>query len=252
MAAGHSKEQHHHKGDAAGKAVDAVGQVHGVDAAHNHEGGEHQIQDPVDLQAHIQEWNVQLVAQQALIPHQTQKHHRRRQLQQELLLSGKALVLMLANLAVIIHKSDQAEDQRKQVYIQMDKLSVQHFLPPQSEHSHAGAQDEHDAAHGRGARLGLVPGGAVGPDLLSGFQLVQLRDQEAADHQRQHEGHRGRDDGLYHMSLPLLRRARLRRFCAGPLFRPLLRTPGNYFPAARYSATISRSSMWCFTWLISW
>ena len=46
--AGYGEERHHHKGDAGSQAVDAVGQVHGVDAAHDDEGREDQIHDPVD------------------------------------------------------------------------------------------------------------------------------------------------------------------------------------------------------------
>ncbi|CAN4025041.1 Large polyvalent protein associated domain-containing protein, partial [Dysosmobacter welbionis] len=68
--AGYGEERHHHKGDAGSQPVDAVGQIHSVDAAHNDEGREDQIHDPVDGKAHVQEGDIQVVGQQALVPHQ--------------------------------------------------------------------------------------------------------------------------------------------------------------------------------------
>ena len=195
---GDRKENHDHKGDAAGQAVDAVRQVHSVDAAHDDEGREHQIHDPVDGDGGVEEWDVQLVGQQLLIAHQAQKHHGRRQLQNEFLLGGEALVLVLADLAVIVHKADEAEDQGEQVHIQVNELPLQHLPPPQHKHGDAGAHDEHDAAHGGGAGLAGVPGGAVLPDLLSGFQLPQFRDQKFADDQRQREAEGQGGNGLCH------------------------------------------------------
>ena len=112
---------------------------------------------------------------------------------------------MLADLAVIIHKADQAEDQGKQVYIQVVEFSRQHPSPGQDQHGDAGAQDEHDAAHGGGAGLAGVPGGAILADLLSGLQLPQLSQHKPAQHHSQHKADQGRQQQYHlHRSLSLL------------------------------------------------
>ena len=196
QGAGHGEEHHHHKGDAGGQAVDTVGQVHRIDAAHDDEGREDQVHHPVDGEADIGKGDIQVIGQQALIPHQHQEHHRRGQLEDELLLGRQALVLVLADLAVVVHKADEAEDQGEQIHVEVAELPLQHVAPSQDEHGDARPQDEHDAAHGGGARLGLVPGGAVLPDLLTGLQLMQLRNEKFADEQRQHEADGRRDQNL--------------------------------------------------------
>ena len=183
---------HDHKGDAARKTVDAVREVHGVDAAHDDKGRKHQIHDPVDLQGDPHKGNIQKVGQKALIAHEAEEHHRRQQLQYELLTGGQALVLVLAHFAVIVHKADEAEDQREKVHVKMGKDPVDHHAPAHGEHGNAGAQDEHDAAHGGRSGLACVPGGAVLADLLPCLELAQLRYQKLSDHQRQHEA-----DGQY-------------------------------------------------------
>ena len=68
----------------------------------------------------------------------------------------------------------------------MGKVAAQHPLPAAGKSGDAAAQNEGDAAHGGGARLGIVPGGAVLPDLLSGLQLPQLRQYEFAQNYGQH------------------------------------------------------------------
>ena len=77
---GTHEERHDRGGDAGGQTVDAVSEVHGVDAAHDDEGGKDQIHDPVHRQRHIDEGDVEIVGQEALIPHQAQEHHRRQKL----------------------------------------------------------------------------------------------------------------------------------------------------------------------------
>ena len=201
--AGYGEERHHHKGDAGSQPVDAVGQIHSVDAAHNDEGREDQIHDPVDGKAHVQEGDIQVVGQQALVPHQHQEHHRRRQLKDELLPGRQSLVLVLADLAVVVHKADQAEDQGEEIHVEVPEHPLQHEAPTQDEHGDARTQDEHDAAHGGRAGLGLVPRGSVLPDLLAGLQLAQLRDEKSADEQRQHKADGRRDQRKCHISVSL-------------------------------------------------
>ena len=201
---GHGKKYHHHKGHASGQAVDAVGQVHRVDAAHDDKGRKDQIHDPVQGEGHPEEGHIQLVGHQPLIAHQAQKQDRRRQLEHKLLPGGQALVLVLAHLAVVIHKADHAKDQGEQEDVQVDKAPPQHLSPAQQEHRDACAQNEHDAAHGGGARLGLVPGGAVGPDLLAGLELAQLRQDEPPDDQRQYKADHKCQQQLLHNSLPFV------------------------------------------------
>ena len=77
---GAHEERHDHSGDAGGQTVDAIGEVHGVDAAHDDEGGEDQIHDPVHCQRHVDKGDIEIVGQEALIPHQAQEHHRRQKL----------------------------------------------------------------------------------------------------------------------------------------------------------------------------
>ena len=82
---------------------------------------------------------------------------------------------MLADLAVIIHKADEAEAQGKEIDIQMGKLPVYHLLPAAGKGGNAAAQNKRDAAHGGRSRFGIVPCGTVLPDFLSGLQLPQFR-----------------------------------------------------------------------------
>ena len=77
---GTHEERHDHSGDAGGQTVDAIGEVHGVDAAHDDEGGKDQIHDPVHRQRHVDKGDIEIVGQKALIPHQAQEHHRRKKL----------------------------------------------------------------------------------------------------------------------------------------------------------------------------
>ena len=76
----HQEKEHHHRRHAGGKAVDAVGEVHGVDAAHNDESRKHKVHDPVYRHRHVDKGNVEVIGQQSLIPHQAQEHHRRQKL----------------------------------------------------------------------------------------------------------------------------------------------------------------------------
>ena len=120
----------------------------------------------------------------SLIAQQAQKRHRRRKLQQELLDGGEAGVAVMPHLLVVVNVSDDTEYEGKKIHINVGKVSVYHALPAQDHHGDADADDEHESAHGGGALLGHVPGGADLLDALSGLELDQLRDQQFTGNSR--------------------------------------------------------------------
>ena len=104
------------------------------------------------------------------------------------------VIAVLDDLDEVIEEADQAvaEGQKQHQHAGSHLLGAKHLrrrAVEQPVHDADGEQDAKDkpkAAHGGGARLGIVPGGAVLPDLLSGLQLPQLRQYEFAQNHGQH------------------------------------------------------------------
>ena len=87
---------------------------------------------------------------------------------------------MVAQLLEVVDHPDHAEDQGEEEDIQVFVIPRLDLFPPGHQAGGSNGDDEHDAAHGGGALLGHVPGGAVRPDGLAGFQPVQQRNQQLA------------------------------------------------------------------------
>src|SRR5699024_6116118 len=71
---GGGEEHHYRDGDAGGKAVDAVGEVHRIDAAHHHEHGKEDVKEGMNLEPHIHEGDVQVTGKDALLVKQIQEN----------------------------------------------------------------------------------------------------------------------------------------------------------------------------------
>ena len=152
----------------AAQAVHAVGQVHALTQPTMTKAREHQVHHPVQGERHAEERHVELIGHEPLVAHQRQEQHRRQQLQNELLPGGEPLVLVLADLAVVVHKADQAEHQGEEEDVQMGED------PPPASPPHPRASTVIPVA-----RMNMTPPmvgvpaldlcqvGAVRPDLLA-------------------------------------------------------------------------------------
>ena len=145
----------------------------------------------------VEEGNVQVGAEHPLIAHQAQKGHGRRQLQQELLGSGEAGVLVVLYLLVVVDVADAAKDQRKQVDVQMLEIALQHPAPAADHDGHADTDDEHQAAHGGGALLRHMPLRADLLDALAGFQPYQRGDQQLTHHGGDNKADNGSENNFH-------------------------------------------------------
>ena len=136
-----------------------------------------------------------------LRPQQAQERHCRRQLQNEFLNGGEAGVAVVLHLLIVVNIADDAEDQGEKIDIDMGEVAVYHALPAQSHHGDADADDEHKPAHGGGALLGHVPGGADLLDALAGLELDKLGNEQLAGHSRddktQHAGQNHLKDHIF-------------------------------------------------------
>ena len=77
----------------------------------------------------VEEGNIQVGTQHALVAHQAQEGHGSRQLQQELLGSGEAGVLVVLHLLIVVDIADDAEHQGEHIDIQVGEVPLQHALP---------------------------------------------------------------------------------------------------------------------------
>ena len=78
-----------------------------------------------------------LGTQHALVAHQAQEGHGSRQLQQELLGSGEAGVLVVLHLLIVVDIADDAEHQGEHIDIQVGEVPLQHALPAQDQNGNA-------------------------------------------------------------------------------------------------------------------
>ena len=198
------KENGHGDGDAGAETVQPVGDVDGVDGAHDDEGGEDEVHRPRQHHMGVPEGDIQVGTQHPLVPHEAQERHGRRQLQHKLLQRRQAGVVVMLHLLIVVNVADEAEHQRKEIDVQVGEVAARHMLPAQSHDGDADTDNEHQAAHGGGALLGHVPGGADLLDGLAGLQPHQRRYQQLAgddgddkaDRHRQHDLQNSHNDSL--------------------------------------------------------
>ena len=182
---------------------------------HHDEHGQEDIHDGVQGDAHMEEGDVQGGGHDALLVQDIQEDGGNGHLQAGLLDGGQAQVTLILDLEEIVQEAHQAEAKGQQQDIQGGKIAAAHTAKAEGHHTPRSGSHEHQAAHGGGAGLGIVPGGAVLPDGLTGLQGPQGRDQEPAQHQSQHEGGHDGKDHIHHYSLPLFI-SRRKRTSPGP------------------------------------
>ena len=155
------------------------------------------------------------------LPEQQDERQRRNELQQELRLCAQAEILLLSELLPVIQKADSPEHQRKQKHKNVGIVSLTHGLKAYGQAHECAAGDENNSAHGRSPRLGHMPGRAVLTYLLSRFHFSEPGDIKSA--------YDNGDDKRHHKGKHQLQ-------CHYPFLFSIC------------SATISRSSMWRFSW----
>ena len=201
------KKQEHRDGGAGSQTIDPVGNVHGVDSAHDDEGGDKEIQPFRHVNGLIHKEQVKAGAHIADLAHQKHKHQRGHQLQQELGLGREAQILLLGQLLPVVQKADGAEHAGEQDDENIDEFAPEHPLKADREADQNGRKDEHHAAHGGGAGFTHVPGGAVFLDLLPGLDAAQPGNIELTEGGGKQEG---QNEGGYqfngHCFLPYARR----------------------------------------------
>ena len=139
----HSEKQADRHRHAAGEAVDAVRDVDGVDRADNDERREHHIDPPAHHDLCVEKRHIEVRRQHALKAHQAEKRDRRGKLEQELLNSREAEVLLVLHLFKVIQKADAAEDQREKEDVEVLKIPRHHALPAADHDRGENAEDEH-------------------------------------------------------------------------------------------------------------
>ena len=150
------------------------------------------------------EGHVEVGAQIADGAHQQHEQQRGGKLQQEFRPGGQAGILVAADLLPVVQKADGAEHTGEEQHEDVHELAVQHPLEAHREADEGRREDEHDAAHRGGARLAVMPGGAVVLDLLPRFLPAEPGDIEFSEGRREAESQHKRADQLYrHRSLSI-------------------------------------------------
>ena len=131
----------------------------------------------MDLEAYVRKGNVQGAAQRAVAVHDVQEQGGNRQLQQQLLHGGQALILLLLQLGEVIHKANSTEAQCQQQYEVHRIVFHKGDIAQQADHR---CQDEHQSAHHGSAGLLVVPGGTDFTNRLASLQRMEHRQQQIA------------------------------------------------------------------------
>ena len=175
---GKGEEQQHRNGHGAAQAVHAIGEVYGVDTAHDDKHTENTVDNGRNKISLPQEGNIQVAGQNAAHIQHIQEHAGDRRLQHGLLKRGQAHVPAILHLAEVIQKANhgKAGGQGK------DKEGAVFLNPVQiADDAHKTAQNKHQAHHQGCTRLAVVPGGADGADGLASLQRPQHRQQKIAE-----------------------------------------------------------------------
>ena len=169
---GRGEEDHDRDGHAAGKTVDAVRQVHSVDAADNDEGRKDHIDRRRNFKIEVPERDIEVAGQIAAALQHKQERSGHDELQQEFLDGCQTEIALELDLDEIIGKTDkpiaQGEGQHIQVRI---GVVLRHALPAEADCAEDDRGNEHDAAHGRRTGLGVVTINLVDIALSSGGGL---------------------------------------------------------------------------------
>ena len=182
------EEDGHRQGHRARQAVQAVGEVHRVDTAHQHEGGKHQVHCPGQRDVDVGKGDVQVGGEIAEITHQGQEGHGHGQLQQQLPPGGEAGVLMLAHLGKVVDEADAPVYQGQAQHDEGGIVSAHQVLPTEDQHRHRDAHHKHNTAHGGGTLLGHVPVGANLFDGLAGLHGPEDGNQKLTHHRSDQKG----------------------------------------------------------------
>ena len=168
-------EQEHRDGCTRRKAVDAVGDIHGVHGANYHKNCKKVIKDRRHIYRSAGERQVQRRMQEAQMSHQQQKDKCRNQLQEELRPGRQSEILSFPDLLPVVQKPDGTKDQCKHQHEDMLIVPFQHPREPQRQADKNLRKNEHHTSHGGGSALaGMLF--ELGLDLLSGFFLFQPGD----------------------------------------------------------------------------
>ena len=181
------EEGHDRDSDTGRKAVDTVGQVDRVDAAHDDEHREDQIDEPRNVERHVPERDVEVARQVAVVAQERQIRARRRQLEHQLLQRREAEVALELHLDKIVDEADQAEHEREGQHIEMRPVADQHTAPARGHDAEDRRRDEHDAAHRGRPGLGVMPARADLPDGLPGLEGAERRNEQPAKDKRKHK-----------------------------------------------------------------
>ena len=172
---GNGEKQHHGDGHRGTQAVDTVGQVHGIDTAHNDEHTEDPVNDRRDKVPLIEEGNIQVAGENAAHIQHVQKYGGNRSLEHSLLEGGQAHIPAVMDLVVVVNKADEAEagsqGKDKERAILLDPVQV-------GNDAHQTAADKHQTHHQGRSRLAVVPGRTDVPDGLASLQGPEHRQQQ--------------------------------------------------------------------------
>ena len=171
-----------HRAD--GQTVQAVGEVHGVGAAHDDKDGEGN-EEPAQIRLHrLEEGHRQggAVGRAEIEPQR--RHQGHQGLPHQLTPAAEALIMLLDDLEIIVIKTDEAEAEGHQD--QHPDVGIVQFRP--EEGGGQGGEDDHQAAHGGGAVFGEMGLGAFLPDGLADLHGLELPDEPGAHRQGDDQG----------------------------------------------------------------
>ena len=166
------------------KTVDAVRQVHSVDAADNDEGRKDHIDRRRNFKVEVPERDIEVAGQIAAALQHKQERSGHDELQQEFLDGSQTEIALELDLDEIIGKTDKpiAEGEGQHIQVRIVVI-LRHAAEADCAEDDRG--NEHDAAHGRRTGLGVVPLRADLADGLARVQRTEHGNNEAAKQQRQ-------------------------------------------------------------------
>ena len=113
--------------------------------------------------------------------------------------------MVVLHLHKIVKEADGAEYQGEGQHQQRAVGAGGNVLPAHGEYRHGDAHDKHQAAHGGGILLGVVPRRAVLLHALSGLQPAQQGDEHLTRQKGHHKGHQEAYYISHLLNLPNLR-----------------------------------------------
>ena len=149
----------------------------------------------------------------------------------------------------VVDEADGPEHQGKEEHIPVVPVPPPELLPAGQEQGHPDGQDKHQPAHGGGALLGHVPGGAILPDGLPRLPAAQQGDQDLPGNGGHAKGHNKAEDICHGQDLRSLSFSFVATAHGRRVGKRYYTTSAGTFPVPfrrrrvrKYSATTSRSS----------